>query len=80
VLKLVDPLVDLSMTGHLKPDPRAYAEAIKAMQADPGDIVFLDDQPANIAGAIKAGIVSVFFDPTDVASSVKAFRHALAGK
>jgi putative hydrolase of the HAD superfamily len=80
VLKLVNPLVDLSMTGHLKPDPRAYAEAIKAMQADPGEIVFLDDQPANIAGAIKAGIVSVFFDPTDVAGSVKAFRRALAGE
>jgi putative hydrolase of the HAD superfamily len=79
VLKLFNPLVDLSMTGYLKPNPKAYAAAIEAMQADPNDIVFLDDQPNNVAGAVAAGIVGVFFDPTDVAGSIANFRRALAG-
>jgi putative hydrolase of the HAD superfamily len=79
VLKVVNPLVDLSMTGHLKPHPKAYATAIEAMEADPGDIVFLDDQPGNVAGAVQAGIVGVFFDQTDVAGSIATFRRALAG-
>jgi putative hydrolase of the HAD superfamily len=79
VLKLFNPLVDLSMTGHLKPHPKAYAAAIEAMQVAPDDMVFLDDQPSNIAGAIEAGIPSVFFDQTDVPGTVARFRRALAG-
>jgi putative hydrolase of the HAD superfamily len=79
VLKLFNPLVDLSMTGHLKPHPKAYVAAIEAMQVEPGDMVFLDDQPNNIAGAVEAGIVSVFFDQMDVPGTIARFRHALAG-
>ncbi len=79
VLGQVDPLVDLSLTGHLKPDPRAYAAAIHAMGVPADDIVFLDDQRANVAGAATAGLHGVFFDPTDVAGSVARFRSVLAG-
>ena len=79
VLRQVDPLVDLSRTGHLKPDRRAYAAAVAAMGVPADEIVFLDDQPANVAGAVAAGIHGVVFDPTDVAGSVARFRAALAG-
>jgi putative hydrolase of the HAD superfamily len=80
VLHLVDPLVDLSMTGHLKPHPLAYELALEAMGAEPGDIVFIDDQLYNVAGAVEAGMVGVWFDQTDVAGSIARFRRALAGR
>ena len=78
VLKRFDPFVDLSMTGYLKPNPKAYTVAIEAMDADPADIVFIDDQPANVAAAERAGIVGVWFDLTHVASTIGRFRQALA--
>lgn len=78
VLKLVDPLVDLSATGYLKPHPKAYATAIEAMGVEPSKIVFIDDQPYNVEGARTAGITGIFFDQTDVAGTVAALRAALA--
>jgi putative hydrolase of the HAD superfamily len=80
VLKVVSPLVDLSMTGYLKPNPKAYAAAIEAMGVAPGEIVFLDDQPYNVAGAVEAGIIGVWFDQTDVPGTVARFRAALEGE
>jgi putative hydrolase of the HAD superfamily len=80
VLKLVRPLVDLSMTGHLKPHPKAYAAAIDALGVAPGEIAFLDDQPYNVEGARRAGMAAVRFDPIDPAGSLAAFRLALAGR
>ena len=79
VLKLVDPLVDLSMTGYLKPHPKAYTTAIEAMGVAAEDIVFIDDQQANVQGANDAGMVGVFFDQTDVATTLARFRQALSG-
>lgn len=79
VLKRVDPLVDLSLTGYLKPHPEAYAAAIEAMGAPADEIVFLDDQRGNVVGAEQAGLHAVYFDPTDVAGSVARFRRLLAG-
>jgi putative hydrolase of the HAD superfamily len=80
VFKQIDTLVDLSMTGHLKPHPLAYAAGIAAMTADPADIVFLDDQLPNVNAARDAGMTAVWFDPTDVDASVAAFRAALTAR
>ncbi len=77
VLDLVDVLVDGSVTGVLKPDPRAYAAAVEALGVAPGEIVFVDDQPANVAGAREAGLVAVWFDVTDPAASVAETRRRL---
>lgn len=79
VLKVVDPLVDLSHSGHLKPDPEAYRVGIEAMGEAPGDIVYVDDQVDNAAAAERAGLVSVFFDVTDPAASHDRIRAALRG-
>jgi putative hydrolase of the HAD superfamily len=79
VLKLVAPLVDLSACGFLKPDPRAYAAAIEQMGVAPDEIVFIDDQPYNVQGALNAGIRGVWFDVTDVPATIARFRLALAG-
>lgn len=77
VLRKFDPLIDLSSTGYLKPDPRAYAVAIEAMGVDPSDIVFLDDHHDNVAGAAAAGIVAVWFDVTDPSASLARTRAEL---
>jgi putative hydrolase of the HAD superfamily len=77
VLKRFDPLIDLSHTGHLKPDPQAYRAGIEAMGLDPADIVFVDDHHDNVAGGLKAGLVAVWFDVTDPAGSIERTRAAL---
>lgn len=65
VLDEVDVLVDASVTGILKPDPRAYALAAERLGADPAEIVFVDDMPWNIAGARRAGMIALELDLTD---------------
>ena len=77
VLGQIDVLVDLSMTGHLKPDPMAYTRAIEAMSADPGEIVFIDDQQPNVIAARDAGMTAAWFNATNVDTSVQQFRAAL---
>jgi putative hydrolase of the HAD superfamily len=72
-----DVLLDESETGVAKPDPRAYAEAATAMGVDPAGIVFVDDDPANVAGAAAAGMAAVRFDVTDPAGSFDRVRHRL---
>lgn len=61
----VEVLVDGSITGILKPDPRAYALAAQQLGLPPGEIVFVDDMPWNVAGARRAGMIAVELDYTD---------------
>jgi len=42
--------------GAHKPDPAIYLEALRRVGADPGDAVFVDDQPAYCDGAAAVGI------------------------
>ena len=77
VLKRFDPLVDLSKSGHLKPDPKAYEVAIAAMGHEPDDIVFVDDHLDNASAAAAAGLIAVWFDVTDPRGSIMRTRAAL---
>jgi putative hydrolase of the HAD superfamily len=77
VLRRFEPLIDLSLTGHLKPDPVAYTTAIAAMGCDPGDIVFVDDHLDNVDGAIAAGMIAIWFDVTEPEGSLDRARTAL---
>jgi len=47
------------------------------MGLDPAGIVFVDDDPANVAGAVAAGMAGVHFDVTDPAGSFTRVRHRL---
>ena len=62
ILRLMDSLVDATHTKILKPDPRAYALGCEALGLAPQDVVFVDDQPRNVEGARKAGLIAVHFD------------------
>lgn len=82
VLSRFDFIVDGSITGVLKPDKRAYQFAINKFSQLPGfgdatDIVFVDDQRVNFAGANELGIETIWFDPTNVADSIARTTSAL---
>ena len=73
-----DFIVDGSITGYLKPDPRAFRLALEAFgNPEPGDVVFVDDQRLNLRGAEAVGISTVFFDPTEPRDSFARIEAAL---
>jgi putative hydrolase of the HAD superfamily len=50
-----------------KPEEDVYAAALKALDAAPSEITFLDDRPDNVSAARRAGISAhVFTDPTQI--------------
>lgn len=71
--ELVDVIVDGSVEGILKPDPRIYRLAAGRLGVRCQDAVFLDDQPVNLAGAADVGMTAV---PVDVTDPQAAFRRA----
>lgn len=77
VLAAVDVIVDGSVEGFLKPDPRLYELLADKLGVSYADMVFLDDQAANIRGAEALGIPSVWFDVTDPDSSYTEVRRLL---
>jgi putative hydrolase of the HAD superfamily len=77
LLREVDALVDASVTGILKPDPRAYALGAQALGREPEDIVFVDDMPWAVRGAREAGMVALQLDLTDPEAVWPRVRAAL---
>jgi putative hydrolase of the HAD superfamily len=43
-------------TGFRKPEPEAYRFALTITHREPGDTLFLDDRPENVAAAARIGI------------------------
>jgi putative hydrolase of the HAD superfamily len=77
ILRRFDPLIDLSVEDVLKPDPRAFELALSRLGEAPGDVLFVDDQPGNLAGADAVGMRTEWFDVTAVESSIGRVRQAL---
>lgn len=46
-------------TGFLKPDREAYLNVIEKLGCEPEEILFFDDNPDNVRGALNAGIEAV---------------------
>jgi len=62
--ELFDRFRDVVVSGDeklVKPDPAIYALALKRFGLEGPDAVFVDDSPANVAGARDAGIHAVLF-------------------
>lgn len=77
VLDEVDVLVDGSIEGYLKPHPRLYELISERLGVAFADMVFVDDQPVNIAGAEALGIRSVSLDPRDPGAAYAELRTLL---
>jgi putative hydrolase of the HAD superfamily len=74
---LVDCVVDASITHILKPDPRAYELALKALDLAATEVVFIDDQPRNVAGGHAVGIRSLHLDITNHEACIAQARLIL---
>jgi putative hydrolase of the HAD superfamily len=77
VIEQFDTVLDATHTGVLKPDARAYAQAVEQLRLAAGDILFVDDQFRNIAGALRAGLQTQHFELRDIPGSVAAIRARL---
>ncbi len=71
ILRAVDHVIDLSFTDHRKPDPRAFDLAVQTLGVAPERVLFVDDQPVNLAGALVVGMPCVLFNPANVAASME---------
>jgi putative hydrolase of the HAD superfamily len=65
------------MLGARKPDPLMYERALKRYGVAASDTFLLDDNRANIAGAVSVGIAAVHFTQgrTDPVAAVEAFAR-----
>ncbi|MEX3764614.1 HAD family hydrolase [Paraburkholderia phenoliruptrix] len=77
VLKDMAAIVDATHTNILKPDPRAYEMAVAALKASADEVLFVDDQMRNIAGAVKAGLQVQYFDLRDINGNIAAIATRL---
>lgn len=76
-LKLFDVIVDASLTGVMKPDPRAFRGGAEALGVPAEQIVFLDDMPWNTEGARQAGMTAVRVPWDDPAPAIDTARELL---
>jgi len=76
-LKLFDVIVDAGLTGVLKPDPRAFRHAAAELGLAAERIVFLDDMPANVAGARRVGMTAVRVPWDDPSPAIATARDLL---
>jgi putative hydrolase of the HAD superfamily len=77
ILAEVGHLVDAARHGTRKPDPGAYRLVLDRLGVGAGQALFVDDQPANTAGAEAAGMRAVWFDVTRPDHSYATVRLAL---
>jgi len=62
---LFDAQVFSYQVGALKPDPRMYRAILAALDVPAEESLFIDDAPANVLGALKAGMGAVRFVGVD---------------
>ena len=77
VLADMTVIIDATHTGILKPDPRAYEQAVQGLGLEPREILFVDDQFRNIAGAVRAGLQTQYFDLRDIQGNLMAVAARL---
>jgi len=65
--ELCDTIVYSHEVGVMKPDPAIYLIACRRLDVTPGEVVFLDDVPANVQAAAELGMTAITFLSTDQA-------------
>jgi len=60
---LFDPLFISAKLGMMKPDSAIYQHVLASIPADCYPVIFVDDRIDNVHGAIKSGMVGVFYQP-----------------
>lgn len=57
--ELFDAVVISGEVGMRKPEERIYFHTVARLDLRPADVVFVDDLPVNVRGAVAAGLVGV---------------------
>lgn len=70
-------IVDSSIEGIAKPDPRLFQIAEDRANVPKSEILFVDNEPINIEGAKAFGWQTFAYDSTSHTSSVKALQDYL---
>jgi len=65
VLDAFGTVVNSSRLGLVKPEAAFYAAACEAIEATPGEILFVDDRLENVTGALDAGINAILYRGAD---------------
>jgi HAD superfamily hydrolase (TIGR01509 family) len=64
LMEYLDVRLTSGDVGYLKPHPAIFQAILEMIEASPGRTVFVGDRPQDdIAGANKAGLISVLIDP-----------------
>lgn len=58
-----DHVFNSSEIGYAKPDPRVFEHVERQVNARPGEIVYVDDGPANVEAAARRGWCSLLASP-----------------
>lgn len=67
-----DLIVGSAYEGIMKPHPAIYERALARLGRSADEAVFIDDAPANIAGAATVGLHTIHFTPTiDLAGELR---------
>jgi epoxide hydrolase-like predicted phosphatase len=69
--EVFDEIIISAEEGIAKPDRRIYEIALKRLQVEPNEAIFVDDRPANVEGAQALGMYGILFTNTaDVLSQI----------
>ena len=74
--RLFDPIIYSHEVGVAKPDPAIWALACELIGVAPGETVFVDDAPANVASATEFGIHAI--QHTSTPATIDALRRILS--
>lgn len=73
VTERLDPLIFSCELKLAKPDPEAFEAALAVLGDEPEDVVFIDDNTANVATAAVMGMTAVHFQsPKQVEMALRA--------
>ncbi len=60
-----DAVFSTADIGYAKPDPRAFRAVVDALGVDPEEVLFTDDSPSKLPGAITVGMSATHFVDND---------------
>ncbi len=63
LLDLFDVVVGSAYEGMMKPHPVIYERALLRLDCPAAETIFIDDAPANVAGALAVGMNAIRFTP-----------------
>ncbi|MCM3779483.1 HAD family hydrolase [Microbacterium hydrocarbonoxydans] len=74
---IFDPICYSHELGVAKPEPQAYLRTLQALDADPAEVLFIDDHQTAIDGAVAVGIRGILHrDNTTTIAAIESFLAA----